>query len=69
MSTSEVLIKELFGSQCRCGSIKRSGETFCKKCYFTLTRDLRSQLYKLMGDGYEESYQEAVKFLDSKAVL
>ena len=59
------LYQELMGTTCRCGQPKDSKKTFCSKCYFTLHPVMRMSLYQRMGDGYEEAYAKATKFLDS----
>lgn len=57
------IIAELQGTVCRCGRHKRSGETFCSRCYFRLPPPLRSPLYRRVGDGYDEAYSAAVAYL------
>lgn len=59
------LIAELIGTQCRCGATKESRQTFCKRCYFRLRKDLQRRLYRRMGHGYEEAYRDAVAFIES----
>jgi hypothetical protein len=58
------LLSELIGTVCRCKAAKESRRTFCKRCYFRLRKDLQRRLYRRMGDGYEEAYRDATKFLD-----
>lgn len=64
--TKTDLIKELAGAQCRCGKAKRRATTFCTGCYFSLTQRMQLSLYQKMGAGYEEAYEEAIKYLDAK---
>jgi len=59
-----LLVKELDGVSCRCGAVKESGNTFCKRCYFKLPQPLRRNLYQKLKSGYVEAYQAAVYFLD-----
>ena len=66
MPTTEELILELRGAKCRCGKKKTPRQTFCGGCYFALNRPLRQSLYRLVGEGYEEAYEEAVKVLKAK---
>ena len=58
------LVEELRGTKCRCGAAKTSRQTFCRTCYFTLPKKKRMALYRPVGGGYEEAYQQAVKELD-----
>jgi hypothetical protein len=57
------LIKELNGRVCRCSRAKGAGMTFCTHCYFSLPRRMRRALYKRVGEGYAENYDEAVAFM------
>lgn len=61
----DFLAAELFGTRCLCGSAKESRQTFCRRCYFRLPKELRIALYRRLGHGYEDAYQRAAKFLDS----
>lgn len=63
--TASDLIRELIGMKCRCQATKESRQTFCKRCYFRLRKDLQRRLYRRVGEGYEEAYREAAEFLDS----
>jgi hypothetical protein len=64
--TTIELVRELAGSQCMCGSRKRPNQTFCTRCYFRLPKEMRSALYRLISQGYEEAYEAAVKYLAEK---
>ncbi len=52
--------------ECQCGRVKKSGLSFCYKCYFALPKDSRRDLCQKFGDGYEETYDNAVTFLNSE---
>lgn len=54
----------LLSNECHCGETKRGNYSLCYGCYSKLPRDLRLRLYRRMGEGYEEAYDEAVKFLE-----
>ena len=58
------LLKELMGTDCRCGASKNSANTFCSKCYYRLPVEMRKGLFQRMGGGYEEAYAVAVEFLE-----
>lgn len=57
------MIKELSLTQCKCKEVKKRGHTFCTRCYGMLPQSLRDRLYRRLGEGYEEAYQESVKRL------
>lgn len=54
---------ELMGEGCQCGRAKRKKMSLCYKCYKSLPRHMQQDLYQLLGQGYEEAYDEAVKWL------
>jgi len=58
------LLKELAGSACRCGRVKRPRQTFCSRCFQRLPPALKRALYRRIGEGYEAAYQAAVASLD-----
>lgn len=58
-----LLTAEPQGIHCRCGVPKQPRQTFCRKCYYALSRPEQKALYKLVGKGYEEAYQNAVRHL------
>jgi hypothetical protein len=62
------LYQELMGTTCRCGQPKDSKKTLCSRCYYKLPPVMRMALYQRMGEGYEEAYERASKFLDSLKV-
>lgn len=61
--TVKELLKELASTTCRCGKDKKAKETFCKTCYFLLPMAKRRALYKRVGEGYEEAYQDACSYI------
>jgi len=56
-------IDELMSDECACGRPKWPKRSFCYRCYVRLPADMRRDLYKRIGDGYEAAYEEAVKWL------
>lgn len=60
-------VKELKSETCYCGAKKASMQTFCRAEYSALPRKMRSAIYNRIGDGYEEAYQEARKYLFEKS--
>lgn len=58
-----LLIAELKGLRCRCGRVKKPGQTFCRQCYAVLSKDQGRALYRRVGAGYEQAYEAAVRAL------
>jgi len=58
-------IGELKGNECQCGKWKKPGRSFCFTCYRSLPRHMQGDLYCRIGQGYEEAYDEAIKFLNA----
>lgn len=57
-------IRELRSDECLpCDGSKKPGHSFCFKCYRSLPSHMQKALYQRMGDGYEEAYDEAVRWL------
>jgi len=68
MSRRSDLLNELAGAECACGSPKIPRQSFCRACYYLLPPRLRRPLYKRIGEGYEQAYDEAAAFLRSRAL-
>lgn len=60
-------IVELKSEACYCGARKASLQTFCRREYYSLPVRMRHALYNRIGQGYEEAYQAARKYLFEKA--
>lgn len=56
-------IRELDSEQCLCERPKWRGRSFCYNCYKSLPPDMQRALYRRIGEGYEEAYETAVKWL------
>lgn len=54
---------ELMGNGCWCGDSKKPGFALCFKCYNRLPVELQKGLYRKLGNGYEQGYEEAVSWL------
>ncbi len=57
-------IQALKSGQCRCERPKQRGRAFCYKCWLRLPLDLRMPLYRKIGDGFEQAYDNATKYLN-----
>lgn len=56
-------IRELKSEQCLCERPKKAGKSFCYRCFSALPRDLQQPLYDQIGNGYEEAFEAAHKYL------
>lgn len=72
MRTSEMVQREedrkfyievLKSEECQCERWKRQKMAFCWHCYKQLPQDMQRALYRRIGDGFEEAYEDAVKWL------
>jgi hypothetical protein len=63
MRTGMLLLRELQGELCQCGSHKFQRQTFCWECYHRLPKTMQNALYKRLSDGYEGAYMTALQFL------
>ena len=57
-------IEVLKGNGCQCGRPKYRGKALCFHCYKLLPRDLQADLYKSIGNGFEEAYEQAISYLN-----
>ncbi len=47
-----------------CGKSKRPKMSHCRSCYYALPPKMRSDLYQGFGCGYEEAYEESLRYLE-----
>lgn len=57
------LYAELLGTLCRCGATKVARQSFCGHCYRKLPVPMQHAMHRLIGNGYESAYANAVIFL------
>lgn len=57
-------LRDLMSNECLCGKTKKKGHSFCYEDFKALPQDLKNDLYSRMGDGYEQAYDAAVKWLE-----
>lgn len=62
-------VSELRSDECQCGPNKKPGRSFCYGCYKALPKDIQKGLYRRIYDGYEQAYDEAVKFLSDESEI
>jgi hypothetical protein len=51
---------------CHCDRRKKKRMSFCATCYHRLPREMKGALYQRAGQGYEEAYDAAVKYLEGE---
>ncbi len=58
------LLESLRSRECpSCAGAKKSMHSLCVQCYRSLPADMRSALYRLIGDGYETALEAALRHL------
>lgn len=57
-------LKELKSDECQCGRAKKPKNALCFFCYSSLPEDMKADLWKPIGRGYEAAYEAAVKYLN-----
>jgi len=57
-------VDELMSEQCMCERVKKRHHSFCVRCYRALPSYLQTALYRRIGEGYEEAFDDAVKYLE-----
>ena len=65
INDSKFYLEELRSDECQCGSKKLRDNTFCRKCYYELPKNMREDLYLFIGMGYEQARDAAVHYLNS----
>lgn len=58
-------INELKSNECQCGRDKKPDYAFCFTCYDSLPWEMRKALWRRVGNGYEEAYEEAFLWLNT----
>jgi len=56
-------LEMLKSEQCLCERGKKPGKAFCYGCYKRLPYRMQEDLYKRVGQGFEEAYEAATKYL------
>jgi hypothetical protein len=56
----------LLSTKCEgCGGTKKKSKSFCWLCFQALTGPLKGGLCRMIGDGYEKAYDEALEEIQS----
>lgn len=62
-------VESLRGEKCPgCDKPKHPAKSFCLKCYVGLPANIRGDLYKRVGAGYEEAHDAAMKKLGKEPI-
>lgn len=68
--TTRHLVESLRSDQCpACASGKHPGRTLCGRCFRKLPGEVRDDLYKRIGQGYEAAVAAAMTALKKSAFL
>ena len=60
-------VETLKSEECLCGRVKKPGNSFCFRCFKSLpTIAMRMSMYRTIGAGYEEAFEEAVAWLQTE---
>lgn len=57
-------ISVLKSQECQCGRNKKPKFALCYRCYKELPNDIQRNLYRKIGEGFEEAYEECVEWLN-----
>lgn len=60
-------INVLESEECQCGKWKRVKMAFCYSCFKSLPGAMQRDLYRRLGDGFAENYEESAAWLRDKA--
>ena len=58
-------IETLKSEQCQCERSKKRRYALCYKCFQRLPKDLRMALYRPIGAGFEQAYEDAYRYLNN----
>ena len=68
METSEKdlawYMEELNSNGCACDRPKQPQHSFCTRCFAKLPPEMRRNIYRALGHGYEDAYEAAHKYLE-----
>ena len=63
VKTKKIYLNILYGDVCRCGQEKIVEKAFCYPCFKNLPLNLQEPLYRFIGRGFEQAYDEALEYL------
>jgi hypothetical protein len=66
MSDKKFYLDVLKSEQCQCESPKKRGQALCYSCFRDLPADLQREIYRPLGNGFEEAYEGVVEFLKDR---
>ena len=56
--------RALASNECACGNDKKPRYVFCLRCYKSLPSEIRRELWRRLNIGFDNAYEEAVKYLE-----
>ena len=59
----QIAVKALSRGRCTCGHAKQTGMAFCLKCWQSAPTNIRSALYRPLGEGFEAAYSAARHYM------
>jgi hypothetical protein len=63
-SPNQQALREFESTTCAiCRKAKKARQSFCVRCYFNLPAEMKTDLYKRFGQGYEDAYHSAKDYL------
>jgi hypothetical protein len=58
------ILEEFLSTDCpACGGVKEKNTAFCRKCFFSLPRGLKADLWRRFGSGFEEAFRRGLSLL------
>lgn len=64
MNDIRFYIAVLKSEECQCGKPKKSRMALCYDCYSSLPKDTQKTLWKKIRNGFEEAYDNALRWLN-----
>ena len=69
LEDTKFYLQILSSNTCVCESWKQEDKAVCYVCFHKLPDDMQSDLYKRLGNGFEEAYEEVIQWLISEGHL
>ena len=58
-------LETLKSEECQCERPKKRGYAFCYRCFHRLPGHLRTAIYRPIGAGFEQAYEDAYRYLNN----
>lgn len=63
IESAEFYLNVLKSEECQCERPKKKKMALCYNCYSSLPKHLQRELWRKINMGFQEAYEEAVKYL------